>query len=170
MPTIIRVVRVLAVTVVVALTASLSLATPPLMDQLEYESESTSVSVRSGTWMTLPRSQRVNELRLAEVTRCSAIGGPVGRWRIRENRLWLVGLHTCGEKHSLESVYGISGDAVFADWITADLVTHRGKALCGDSYIGIVWERDVTLKIEIGVLKEVVEVSNANHPCLALRK
>lgn len=98
---------------------------------------------------------------------CSAIGGPVGKWRIAENRLWLTGLDRCGGEVALSAVYGKSDDPLFAYWVTAELLSNRGIVLCGAPGFGdVVWERRLTIKIEEGFVRLVSETNNENHPAV----
>jgi hypothetical protein len=139
-------------------------ATPPLMDRVQYENETTTLWEQVKPWPDLPRSEKLQELRRSE--RCSAIGGPRGIWHIVDSRLWLTGLFRCGGDVPLESVYGGTGEPIFAEWITATMLTHRGRRLCGSSYGRTVYEKTLTMKVEKGVVKEVTEVSNEDHPAV----
>lgn len=142
-------------------------ATPPLMDSLEFQSETSSVRVsgEQGLWLPLPHSPKLQEMRRTE--NCSAVGGPVGTWRIAENRLWLTGLYRCGGDVALSTVYGKSDEPLFAYWVTAELLSNRGTVLCGTPGFGdVVWERKLTIKVEKGLVTLATETSNEHNPAV----
>ena len=140
-------------------------ATSPLMDQLEYEGEWNVVTPRGRPWLELLENEKTQEIR--RQARCSAIGGPRAKWRVSDGRLWLVGLFRCGGDIKLETVYGGNGEPILADWITADLVTQRGKTLCRPQYGGAgILETSIFIKVERGVVTHIVQVSNQNHPAI----
>jgi hypothetical protein len=142
-------------------------ATPPLMDQLEYEGEWNIVTPKERPWLNLRENEKTQEIR--RQARCSAIGAPRAKWRVSDGRLWLVGLFQCGGDIKLESVYGGNGEPIFADWVTADLMTQRGKTLCRHRYgyggAGIL-ETSVFIRVERGVVAHIAQVSNQNNPAI----
>lgn len=135
-------------------------ATTPLFDKLEMNNETGNLHQMGKGWLDLPPSEKLQELRRAE--KCSAIGGPRGKYRIVDGKLLLTGLYRCGGDVSLEAVYG-SAEPIFANWISADLVAELGKPLCRRGF-AYVYERKVSLRIKEGVVTSIREESNANHP------
>ena len=153
-----------AVTAVVLLLASLSCyATRPLMDSINYDGRSTIVWSDDRPWLDLPENEKFTELRRTQ--RCSAIGGPRAKWRLEDNRLWLVGLFKCGGDIPLENVYGNS-ESILATWITGNLLTHKGKLLCREFYGVGIYETTIVLRIKNGILMGVTEKSNRAHPAV----
>ena len=140
-------------------------ATLPLRDIVEFEGAVSGLSVVDGQWLQLLENEKTREIRRR--AGCTAIGAPRGRWRVIENRLWLTGLFKCGEDIKLEAVYGGDGSPIFADWITADLVTERGTLLCMPrlGHRG-VQEQRIIFKVERGRVRDVSLVSNQNHPAI----
>lgn len=137
-------------------------ATLPLLDSIEYEGKTTIVGPQGKAWMAIRENEAIAAIRISE--RCTAIGGPRANWRIKGNRLWLIGLFRCGGDISLKSVYG-EDEPIFADWVTDRLVTYAGKELCKGEQGGPgIHERTVTMNVEKGVLKQVIESSNLDHP------
>lgn len=140
-------------------------ATPPLMDLLEYEGQRNIVSPRGRPWLDLLENEKTQEIR--RQARCSAIGEPRARWRVSDGRLWLVALYGCRGDFKLESVYGGSGEPMFADWITADLITQRGKTLCSPQYGGAgILETTIVIQVVRGVVTRTIKASNDNHPAI----
>jgi hypothetical protein len=153
------------VTIVLLATLSrASEATVPLFDRLEVEGQSAMLRDVKGGWLPLPRSERLQELVRAE--RCSAIGGPRGKYRISDGKLWLVGLFRCGGNITLESVYGGTGEPMLAEWISGDLVSDRGKPLCirRGFFAPPIYERRMMFRVDRGVVTDLRQESNADHP------
>jgi hypothetical protein len=147
------------ITTAILFLPTLSIATAPLMDTIEYEGSLTSA------WPAgkLPENSKLAEFRRKE--NCTARGGPRANWRIASNRLWLVGLFGCGGKITLGNVYDGAGESIFAEWFSGNINTNRGKQLCTENNFGIgVFEKTITFEFDKGVLTKVVEVSNTNHP------
>jgi len=147
------------------LLAGVCCATPPLMDRLEFEGERHIVTPRGRPWLELLENEKTQEIRRTH--RCSAIGAPRAEWRVSDGRLWLVGLFSCGGNIKLETVYGGSGEPIFAEWVTADLVTQRGKTLCHARYGGPgISETSIFIKVERGVVTDIAQASNQNNPAI----
>ena len=140
-------------------------ATSTLMDTIEFEGMVGIVSATGGPWLKLLENQKTREIGRQEI--CSAWGAPRGHWRIAEGKLWLVGLLKCSGTIKLENVYGGDGSPIFADWISADLATGQGKALCTPRFTPPgVQELGILFKVERGVVREVSRKSNQHHPAI----
>ena len=133
------------------------------MDSIEYDKRITIVWPDDKPWLDLPVNEKFTELRRTQ--RCSAIGGPRAKWRLEDNRLWLVGLFKCGGDVPLENVYG-NPQPILAAWITGNLLTHKGRLLCRESYGVGLYETTIVLRIENGILMGVTENSNKAHPAV----
>ena len=147
--------------------STLCWATPPVPNLLYFENEWSAVTSEGNPWLELIENEKTREIRLSE--HCSAIGGPSGRWRVQDGRLWLVGLLRCGGNVPLESVYGGSGDPIFAEWINTQVVIERGKTLClPDIYdrSPSIQEFKIVIKFERGLVSEVKRRSNLNDPSI----
>ena len=129
-------------------------------DNLEFESETRSVVTPAGQ---LPHPTPIKWGKLH--TLCTG-GGRVGDWLVRDGRLWLVGLRHCGEKIALADVYDTQAAEMAATWVTGQIITNRGKALCGNGYSGVIWEKSLILTVESGVITFVSERRNEDHPAV----
>jgi hypothetical protein len=81
----------------------------------------------------------------------------VGTWEVKGGRLYLngvAGLFTLSE-----------GEPLFADWVSGRLVVPRGELL---SYVHMgfesVYERELHLRVEAGVVVETRELDNRREP------
>jgi hypothetical protein len=152
-----------ALAIVLIVVTMPSSATPPLVDRLEYEGETTSFWSHKRTWVELPPSEKLQEMRRKE--RCSAAGGPRAKWRIADSQLWLTGLFRCSGDVDFSDVYDATAP-VFANWITGQFWTHKGPRLCGHPYGRVIYEKNLIFDFEKGLLKKMTEVSNADHPAV----
>jgi hypothetical protein len=147
----------------VMLASAAAMATTPLFDSLEYNGQRVALHEVGKGWLDMPRSPKVRELVLNE--RCSAIGGPRGRYRIEGGKLWLTGLHVCSGDVSLAYAYG-KADPIEAVWVTGQLRADAGEPLCVPrnypSYA--VLERRIILQVEAGAVTSSKEESNADRP------
>lgn len=91
-------------------------ATQPLADTLLVGNELGPIHPEKCCWLELPRTERLFAAKRAEA--CSAIGGPVGRFELVDQKIWLVGLSRCSGDMPLEQVYPEFGDRVHADWLS----------------------------------------------------
>jgi len=146
------------------LVSSISHATKPLFDTVEYKGERMDVRQQGRGWLELPWTQKLQEIRVQEAG-CSALGGPRGRYRLENEQLWLIGLFTCGEEVPLDVVYG-DASPIKASWVTGELIGERGKLLCHQRYAPGITEFTAVLHFQEGQLKQMVESSNAENPAV----
>lgn len=144
--------------------ASVCSATTPLRDLIDNDGVWNVVTPRDQVSLDLQENEKTREIRRQE--RCSAIGAPKGKWRIADSRLWLVALFKCGSDIKLETVYGGTGEPIFAEWITADLVTQQGKGLCRPADGLYILEESIFIRVERGMVMQTTRVSNRNHPAI----
>jgi hypothetical protein len=88
--------------------------------------------------------------------------GYVGRWEIRGDRLYLVGMDMVRETAStFASIFPDACDGIFADWVSGDLVCPHGKLVKYD-HAGFQSKREheLILTIESGVLKSTAARDN----------
>ncbi|NMG35837.1 hypothetical protein GRF61_15420 [Azoarcus sp. TTM-91] len=156
--------RRLLIAFALLLVSSVSHATKPLFDTVEYKGERMAVWLKGKPWLELPWTPKLQEIRLREAG-CSALGGPRGRWRLENQQLWLIGLFTCRGEVPLEAVYD-DGQPIKGSWVTGELVGERGKLLCHQQYGPGISEFTTVLHLEEGRLQQVVESSNADNPAV----
>lgn len=109
----------------------------------------------------LPRDQRVIELKEDEIDHHSIVFSTacwreyVGTWEIKDNKFYLVGITG---KFKL-----IDTSPVFADWFTGVLRIPQGNRL---HYVhmgfGSVFEHELHIKIDKGIVIETVTIDNRN--------
>ena len=93
-----------------------SAATRPLIDRIVVGDESGEIFPEKCCWVDLPKTENLTAAKRAE--RCSAIGGPVGRFELVDEKIWLVGLLRCGGELPLSYVYPEMPDRVPATWLS----------------------------------------------------
>ena len=90
-------------------------ATPPLTDTLTIGDERGPIHPEKCCWLELPKTERLITAKRAES--CSAIGAPVGRFELVDQKIWLIGLSRCGGDLPLDQIFPEFGDRVQADWL-----------------------------------------------------
>lgn len=133
-----------------------AMATRPLMDQIVVGDERGEIFPDKCCWVELPATQLLVEAKLAE--RCSAIGGPVGKFALIDNKLWLEGLFRCGGDIPLKQIYPDSSGPVPARWLNGKHVlklTHLCLALDGAQVYRRVLEINV-VRGDVTVIKETL--------------
>lgn len=101
-------------------------ATEPLYSQLEIEGMRGLIYPEGKTWVSLPRNEAMRQARRLHML-CSAIGGPVGRFRIEQDRLWLVGLETCSGEMPVSDIYPGMQLPQLAHWLSGNFVGKVGR-------------------------------------------
>lgn len=91
-------------------------ATEPLSDTLVVDQHSGPFHPQKCCWVELPRTEKLIAAKRAE--RCSAIGGPVGRFRLADDKIWLVGLRRCGADMPLSEIYPELANPAVATWLS----------------------------------------------------
>lgn len=140
-----------------------ALATEPLHDRLTIGSDTGVIFPDKCCWIDLPESERLSEARRVEMG-CTAIGGPVGEYRLEGDRLWLLGLRTCGGKLPLQSIYPELPDPAPADWVNGKVHARLGW-LCRGADGMFVFRRDLTLQIERGWVVSTEEKTFSKKDC-----
>lgn len=98
-----------------ALVAARAGATEPLQDSIEIGGEAAVFLAPKCCWIPMPRSEQLRQARGAE--RCSAIGGPVGAFRLEGDAVLLVGFRRCSGDVPLAEIYPDLPDPAPADWL-----------------------------------------------------
>jgi hypothetical protein len=153
---------------IIALFSARSFATPPLRELLEYNGETSAVSMSANLGVTAPRSEKLWEMRIKE--NCSAHGGPIEVWKISDGRLWLTHFRRCGGDVKLSEVFDGVSEPLMADWVTGDLTIEKGKLLCYQVYGVDVRQTTIKFRVEQGIVVRVAESNNDNHPRIPAAK
>lgn len=138
-------------------------ATEPLHDQYDADGLTGRIFPSECCWLQLPASTRLSEMKKAEQG-CSAIGGPVGTFKLDGGKLWLTGLYKCGGPVDLHEVYPDRESPVLADWLNGTFKTQLGF-VCYDKQMRQVYQLEQVLTVEGGVVRDVVETSNDVSAC-----
>jgi hypothetical protein len=91
-------------------------ATPPLSDTLIIDKYDGVFFPDEGYWVDLPRTEKFRTA-IQKVSICSAAGGIVGRFRLADDKIWLVGLYSCGGDIPLEEIYPELDNPALATWL-----------------------------------------------------
>lgn len=117
---------------------------------------------------TLPLNPYLKRLKIRPFfkARCTSCWrGYTGSWKIKDSKLYLVGLVFYAEgpeRKGIENIFP-GQKTVFADWFTGEIMIHEGKLLnvFNMGYLR-VYEKDVYLKFEKGVLTDKRTVVNGH--------
>ncbi len=123
-------------------------ATRPLIDTIVVGEESGEILPEECCWVKLPKTESLTAAKLAES--CSAIGGPVGRFELIGEQIWLVGLLRCGGEMPLSYVYPDMPARVPATWLNGTYFVNLSPRCFGP--MGAEKNRKhLTLRVAAGV-------------------
>lgn len=139
--------------------AAAAQATQPQTDLIQIGDQSGWFIPEECCWVDLPRTERLQAARRAES--CSAIGGPVGRFELRGDQVWLTGLRRCGDEHvPLAVIYPELPDPAPADWLTGRFSARLDRLCTKEGGVTPVFRTVHDLVIENG---RVVEMQTETH-------
>lgn len=138
-------------------------ATPPRQHWLQQEGgEPTPV-----TGVDLVHTSAIGEL-FRRYGSCSSFGSPKGRWLVREQQLFLIGLVVCGPDVALEKAYPQAQEGeMLATWVSGKVKAGRGRVLCWrglTAYQPPIYEQDVEYTVEAGRVLDMHSTDNRQHP------
>lgn len=140
----------------------LSTATEPLVDQFSFGERTGVIWPKKCCWVGLPSSEKLREVAISES--CSAIGGPVGVFRLDHGRLLLTALYRCGGSFPTQDIYPELKSPLIADWVSG-LHSARLDWLCRDSSSRSIYRTELELEIKEGVVTVLNERNNDNDAC-----
>jgi hypothetical protein len=108
-------------------------------------------------------NERIWEIRRKEIG-CSAIGGPVGRFKLEAGKLWLTGLRKCSGDVPLQAVYPDMTSPVVAEWLTGTFKT-RLDFQCTVQGVQQVYAVAQELTVDKGVVQSLKETPNDTSAC-----
>ena len=144
------------------LVSGIASATEPLHDQIEVDGQQGVLLPAKCCWVDLPKTERLLEARKAE--RCSAIGGPVGRFKYENGKLWLVGLYRCGAPVDLREIYPEFDDNVLAVWLNGEFTAQTGW-LCRSRNGRSIYRKTLNLTVIEGRVSAATETNNDESAC-----
>ena len=125
-----------------------SSATRPLIDTIVVGEENGEIFPKNCCWVELPKTESLRAAKRAES--CSAIGGPVGRFELVDEKIWLVGLLRCGGEMHLSYVYPEMPDRVLATWLNGTYFVQLSPR-CFGSMGATKSRKHLTLSVEAGI-------------------
>jgi len=147
---------------------SICSATEPLHDQLEVGKQSGPFFPDKCCWIDMPKTEKMVEARLAE--RCSAIGGPVGHFRLEDNKIWLDKLLVCGGDIPLKKIYPELDSPAHAAWLNGVFfakIEHACVVRADSSISGLKPLYRTTLRLEVkdGIITRMQRQENDTSIC-----
>jgi len=140
-------------------------ATEPLVDLLTVDGQQGPFFPDKCCWVDLPRTERLRAAKMAEM--CSAIGGPVGNFRLADGKIWLDGLRRCGGNMPLEEVYPELDQPAFASWLNG-MFTAKSGFVCHSRHNGFLeyfYRTTLRLRVENGVVTNLQRQENDLVAC-----
>jgi hypothetical protein len=141
-----------------------ALATEPLVDQYADGARVGRIYPSDCCWVELRDNERIWQIRRKEFG-CTALGGPVGRFRLEDGKLWLTGLMKCGGDIPLQEVYpDMKGPAV-AEWLSGTFKTVLDYRCWANGQS--VYAASQELVVEKGVVRSLKETAHDLGVCEA---
>jgi len=111
----------------------------------------------------LPKSEGLSAAR--NIENCSAIGGPVGRFRIADGKIWLVGLFRCAGDIPLEDIYPEMENPAHATWLSGVFYAAINFMCRKPNSFGSLYRTTFRLEIEKGVISNMQRKENDEAAC-----
>ena len=138
-------------------------ATEPLSDEFIYDGREGVIFSIKYYGMALPKSEKLRKLKI-EGLDCSAMGGPVGKFKYINGKLWLTGLYRCEGDIELNSVYPELPNPAPATWISGNYKA-RLDWLCENNRGYYIYKTELQLVIDKGIVTSVVEKNFDKSAC-----
>jgi hypothetical protein len=139
-------------------------ATEPLIDQYADGARIGRIFPSSCCYVELPDNERIWKVRRKEFG-CSAIGGPVGRFRLEDGKLWLTGLMKCSGDIPLQEIYPDMKSPAFAEWLSGTFKTVLDYRCYANGQT--IYAATQELVVEKGVVRSLKETANDVSACEA---
>jgi hypothetical protein len=136
-------------------------ATQPLFDRYTDGVHTGNIFPSKCCYVELPDNERIREIRRRDLQKCSAVGGPVGMFKLEAGKLWLTGLADCGGEIALQEFYPNIKTPVVAEWLTGTFKTTIDYQ-CSDTAGHTLYAVTQQLIVEKGVVQSVTETHNDN--------
>lgn len=139
-----------------------AMATEPLLDTIEIGNEHGLFMPEQCCWIKLPDTPRLREAKRAQ--RCTAVGGPVGRFRLEGDRLLLVGLRVCSGDIPLHAVYPDLAGPTPASWLNGTFHVLVNRTCTSGK--GVDSHRDtMTLSVKDGIVTTMSRKRDKDAQC-----
>ncbi len=142
-------------------------ATEPLHDELTFEGHTGNIFPSKCCWLKKPDSKKLREIErdIIENRSCSAIGGPVSKLKLENNKLFLTSLYQCGGDIELSEVYPEFTEPALAVWLSGTYYTNLNY-LCRNKKGKPVYEFEHTLIVNKGIVTSKTTVNNDKSSCV----
>jgi hypothetical protein len=145
-------------------------ATEPMTDHYSDGARSGRIFPSACCYVELPDNKRIWEIRKRDFHTCSAIGGPVGGFRLEAGKLWLTALFKCSGELPLKEIYPDMAGPVVAEWLTGTFRTVLEPRCYASGQTRYAVSQE--LIVEQGVVRSLRETPNditacANVPAIA---
>lgn len=137
-------------------------ATAPLFDDLIDGASSGLLFAEKCCGVELPRTERLIELRKAQ--NCSAIGGPVGEYELRDEKLFLVKLRACSGTIPLTDLFPGMAGPIEANWLDGQFTAVMDRA-CWDSKGTNLYKTTIKLSVLKGKVVQKDRSTNDLSDC-----
>lgn len=141
-------------------------ATEPLMDQYADGARIGRIFPSACCYVELPDNERIWQIRRKEFG-CSAVGGPVGRFRLEDGKLWLTGFMKCSGDIPLQEIYPDLKSPAFAEWLSGTFKTVLDYRCYANGRQ--IYAATQELVVEQGVVRSLKETANDLSACEAQR-
>jgi len=155
-------------TLVLALVApTMASATEPLHDSLTVDEQHGPFFPEKCCWVDKLETRKFIEARMAEILGgCTAIGGPVGGFRLAEGKIWLIGLYKCGGSVPLKEIYPELGDPIFANWLNGVFFASLDRICVLQHDRKHVYRTELRLEVKNGVVTDTQRQQTDEAICL----
>lgn len=138
-------------------------ATEPLLDAIDIGDEHGIFMPDQCCWIKLPETQRLRDAKRAQ--RCTAVGGPVGRFRLEGDKLFLVGLRQCSGDVPLHDIYPDLTDPAPASWLNGTFHVLSIDHGCRPGRGANTPRETITLSVKDGIVTSMNRRFNENEQC-----
>ena len=141
-----------------------AIATEPLHDKLIYQGHTGNIFSLKSSWLKKPKSKELTEI-IRNMGFCSAIGGPVSKLKLENNKLYLTSLYKCGGDIELSEVYPKLTTPALATWLTGTYLVNLNY-LCRNNKGRFVYRVELSLKVNKGIVSSIKTINNDKSTCI----
>lgn len=146
------------------LAATTAHATEPLRDLVVIDGRNATLAPPECCWVKMPESAKLRAMRKAEMlSGCTAIGGPVGTFELRDRQLLLRNLRTCSGDIPLRDVFPNLPAPAPATWLTGTFNAHLGYVCMKDGLA--VPEKEIVMSVVAGKVVNSTETEHDKTAC-----